>query len=165
MAGSGCGLPASVNDTGVGQDGQDSTGSDQGRVLDRDLQIVVNGLWAAGAEAIAINGERLTSLSAIRSAGQAILVDYRPLVPPYVIEAIGDPTRLQAGFADDIAGPYVQSLEDNYGVRVNVADETAMTLPGAGALDLRSAHPPVATAAPGHQGPGSTRPPTPEVSP
>ena len=36
---------------------------------------LVNGLWQAGAEAISINGQRLTSTSAIRFAGQAILVD------------------------------------------------------------------------------------------
>ena len=51
----------------------------QGRVIARDLQIVVNGLWASGAEAISVNGQRLTSKAAIRFAGQAILVDYRPL--------------------------------------------------------------------------------------
>ena len=48
-------------------------------MLDRDLQVIVNGLWAAGAEAIAVNGQRLTACSAIRSAGEAILVDFRPL--------------------------------------------------------------------------------------
>ena len=74
--------------------------ADQGRVQDRDLQTVVNGLWASGAEAISINGQRLTALSAIRSAGQAILVDFRPLSPPYVISAIGDPDPMQALFAN-----------------------------------------------------------------
>ena len=42
-------------------------------------------LWQSGAEAIAINGQRLTSFSAIRAAGDAILVDNRPLVPPYTV--------------------------------------------------------------------------------
>ena len=45
--------------------------TDDGRVTDRDLQTVVNEVWAAGAEAVAVNGQRLTSLSAIRSAGDA----------------------------------------------------------------------------------------------
>src|SRR5690349_22012860 len=64
----------------VGDDPRADTGTGAGTVLDADLQIVVNGLWEAGAEAVAINGQRLTGLSAIRSAGQAILVDFRPLV-------------------------------------------------------------------------------------
>jgi uncharacterized protein YlxW (UPF0749 family) len=129
----------SVRQTVVGQDPRENTSTDQGRVLDRDLQIVVNGLWAAGAEAIAVNGQRLTSLSAIRSAGEAILVDFRPLVPPYRIEAIGDPARLQAGFAENVAGSYVQSLRDNYGIRVSVASVDRLQLPGAGSLVLHQA--------------------------
>ena len=44
-------------------------------MLDPDLQKLVNGLWAAGAEAISINGQRLTNLSAIREAGEAITVN------------------------------------------------------------------------------------------
>jgi uncharacterized protein YlxW (UPF0749 family) len=110
--------------------------SDTGRVLDRDLQVIVNGLWAAGAEAVAINGRRLTAVSAIRSAGEAILVDFRPLVPPYVVQAVGDPTALQSGFAGDMAGSYVQLLRNNYGVDVEIASAQRLTLPGAGTFRL-----------------------------
>ena len=121
----------------------------QGRVMDRDLQIVVNGLWVAGAEAIAINGERLTTLSAIRSAGQAILVDFRPMSPPYVIDAIGDPKALQTGFGEDTAGPYLKLLSDNYGIRAGMAAKTSMVLPGAGSLALRHASVPQGGPSPG----------------
>ena len=62
---------------------------DVSRVLDVDLQSVVNALWAAGAEAIAINGQRLTATSTIRAAGDAVLVDYRPVTSPYEVAAIG----------------------------------------------------------------------------
>jgi uncharacterized protein YlxW (UPF0749 family) len=122
-----------------GVDPRQSTKAEQGRVIDHDLQVVVNGLWAAGAEAIAINGERLTALSAIRSAGQAILVDFRPLSPPYVIDAVGDPKRLESGFGEDVAGEYVKSLSNNYGIRSGMAAKTTMRLPGAGSLSLRYA--------------------------
>lgn len=44
--------------------------SNSGRLRDRDLQLVVNGLWESGAEAVSINGQRLTALSAIRAAGR-----------------------------------------------------------------------------------------------
>ncbi|CAM5647734.1 membrane protein [Streptomyces purpurascens] len=53
------------------------------------MQRVVNGLWESGAEAVSINGQRLTALSAMRAAGDAILVDNKPLVPPYTVLAVG----------------------------------------------------------------------------
>ena len=46
----------------------------------------------------------VTAVSAIRSAGEAILVDYRPLSPPYRISAIGDPDTLQTRFSDGPGG-------------------------------------------------------------
>ena len=109
-----------------------------GRVLDRDLQMVVNGLWAAGAEAVSINGQRLTALSAIRSAGDAILVDYRPLARPYVVLAIGDPQTIQADFAAGAAGQGLRTLQETYGVQYTVSGADMLTLPAA-AVDLRYA--------------------------
>jgi uncharacterized protein YlxW (UPF0749 family) len=160
----GPGIALTVNDApGVGDqaggDPRTDTGIDQGRVLDRDLQIIVNGLWAAGAEAVSINGERLTALSAIRSAGQAILVNFRPLSPPYVIEALGDPATLQANFAADMAGAYLQSLSSSVGIRSGIEAKQSMTLPAAGSLSLHYAHAPGASS-PGSGGGGSTATPS-----
>jgi uncharacterized protein YlxW (UPF0749 family) len=144
---SGPGLRISVNDApsqngdAVGGDPRAQSDFDAGTVFDADLQIVVNGLWAAGAEAIAINGHRLTALSAIREAGQAILVDFRPLKPPYLVDAVGDSSRLQAGFAAGSAGAYVQSMRDNNGIRVAITPARRLALPGAGELVLRAARP------------------------
>ncbi len=128
-------------DDAVGGDPRADTATSDGTVFDADLQVIVNGLWAAGAEAIDIGGHRLTALSAIREAGQAILVDFRPLVPPYVIQAIGDPSRMQSGFASGSAGAYVQSMRDNNGIRVDIAPSKELSLPGAGQLVLRAARP------------------------
>lgn len=122
--------------TGDPRSGEDT---DQGRVLDVDLQVVVNGLWAAGADAVAVNGQRLTSTSAIRSAGPAILVDFRPLAPPYVIEAIGDPGSLQTGFARSFAGTYLESLRQNHGVRADISGSDSLQLGAGDALTLRYA--------------------------
>ncbi len=61
-----------------------------------DLQAVVNELWAAGAEAVAINGERLTTVSAIQCVGTTVLVNRRRLSPPFRIDAVGDPAALRA---------------------------------------------------------------------
>lgn len=129
---------------------------DEGRVLGKDLQFVTNGLWEAGAEAIAINGQRLSSRSAIRFAGDAILVNYRPLTRPYVISAIGDPATLQADFAETAGGSYVRGLKDNYGIKVAMEDAKRLTLPGAASLTVRSA----GVARTAAEQPGTTTSPT-----
>jgi uncharacterized protein YlxW (UPF0749 family) len=72
----------------------------RGRVQDGDLQVVVNALWAAGAEAVSINGQRLGPTTAIRFAGEAVLVDFRPVTSPYEVRAVGDPDSLQGGFLE-----------------------------------------------------------------
>jgi uncharacterized protein YlxW (UPF0749 family) len=112
----------------------DSSTTDDGRVLDQDLQTVVNGLWAAGAEAISIDGQRLTSLSAIRSAGEAVLVNYRPLSPPYDILAVG-PRDLGQSFADSVGGRYLKALE-TYGISSDVTPEKDVVVPAATDLGL-----------------------------
>lgn len=63
-------------------------------VHERDIQTVVNALWAAGAEAVGINGERLITTSAVRCAGNTLLLHGALHSPPYHIAAIGDPERL-----------------------------------------------------------------------
>ncbi|HYH27520.1 MAG TPA: DUF881 domain-containing protein [Actinomycetota bacterium] len=65
-------------------------------IHERDIQTVVNALWAAGAEAVAINDERLTTLSAVRCAGNTLLLHGNLHAPPYQVAAIGDPDRLAA---------------------------------------------------------------------
>lgn len=122
-----------------GRDPRQRELAERGRVRDRDLQIVVNGLWAAGAEAVAVNGQRLTALSSIREAGAAILVNFRPLSPPYEVLAIGDPQALQVELATSAAGRYLSSLQQNYGVRASVAGADALELPGASGQRLRYA--------------------------
>ena len=117
--------------------GADSRGDDLGRVLDVDLQEAANGLWQAGAEAVSINGNRLTSLSAIRGAGDAVLVDYRPLARPYVITAIGGP-RLASQFRSGSAGQDLDDLVSGYGIRVHIEGQKQVTVPAAPAVNLRS---------------------------
>ena len=122
-----------------GSDPRNGTGFTDGRVTARDLQIVVNGLWQAGAEAMAVNGMRLTARSSIRFAGSALLVDFRPLTRPYVITAIGDPQALEPSFASTVAGGYLSALVDNYSIRSEFTAADSLTLPSATGLDLSSA--------------------------
>ncbi|MFE7529081.1 DUF881 domain-containing protein [Kitasatospora sp. NPDC057542] len=122
--------------------------SNSGRLRDRDLQLVVNGLWGSGAEAIAINGQRLTALSAIRAAGEAVLVDNRPLVPPYSIQAIGDGSKLLTAFEKDMAGQYLRLLQEQYGIKSTLSVQKNLTLPAAVGVTLRTAQPVTPEASP-----------------
>ncbi|MFD4263091.1 DUF881 domain-containing protein [Streptomyces sp. NPDC058534] len=133
-----------AKDVGTGGDGQPrgtSGFSDTGRVRDRDMQRVVNGLWESGAEAISINGQRLTALSAIRAAGDAILVDNRPLVPPYTVLAVGDGERLSTTFQDSADGLYLHALQENYGIRTAISVADDLRLPAAPSVIVRTAQP------------------------
>ncbi|QLJ01587.1 DUF881 domain-containing protein [Streptomyces sp. NEAU-sy36] len=144
----GPGVKLVVNDAkeassgGDGSNPRETAGfSDTGRVRDRDLQRVVNGLWQSGAEAVSINGQRLTALSAIRAAGDAILVDNRPLVPPYTVLAVGDGPRLSSDFQNGADGLYLHALEQNYGIRATIATQRDVRLPAAPSVIVRTARP------------------------
>lgn len=130
-------------DKGANSDPRGDSGPTDGKVIARDLQIVVNNLWEAGAEAIAVNGQRLTSTAAIRFAGEAILVDYRPLKRPYVVTAIGDPGRLPATFADGSGGTYLSTLKSSFGIRVSTVVRKEVTIPASATLGTRAATPAV----------------------
>ncbi|MCF2128164.1 DUF881 domain-containing protein [Strepomyces sp. STD 3.1] len=133
-----------AKDVATGGDGQPrgtSGFSDTGRVRDRDMQRVVNGLWESGAEAVSINGQRLTALSAIRAAGDAILVDNRPLVPPYTVLAVGGGERLSSTFQDSADGLYLHALQENYGIRTAISVANDLRLPAAPSVIVRTAQP------------------------
>lgn len=115
--------------------------SDTGRVRDRDMQRVVNGLWESGAEAVSINGQRLTALSAIRAAGDAILVDNKPLVPPYTVLAVGDGERLSTRFQNSADGLYLHALQENYGIRTSISVDDDVRLSAAPSVIVRTAQP------------------------
>ncbi len=126
--------------SGGGDGPRESAGfSDTGRVRDRDMQKIVNGLWQSGAEAVSLNGQRLTALSAIRAAGDAILVDNRPLVPPYEVLAVGDKKRLGTAFQDSADGQYLHVLQESYGIRYTLSAADEVRLPAASSLTVRTA--------------------------
>jgi uncharacterized protein YlxW (UPF0749 family) len=123
----------------VVDDAPGENGDVRNRVLDLDLQMLANGLWQAGAEAVAINGHRLSTLTAIRSAGDAITVDYRSLSRPYRIEAIGDPRTLQARFVESSGGAWWNELAQNQRMRYEISIEKDVTLPADPGIVLRHA--------------------------
>lgn len=103
--------------------------TDLGQVIDRDLQQVVNGLWRSGAEAISINGIRLTTRTSIRNAGNTILVDYRPVAAPYRIRALGESARLLREFKRTPEWNDLQQLRDRYGIRWGIAASRSLQVP------------------------------------
>lgn len=87
-------------------------------VDDGAVRAVINALWAGGAEAIAVNGQRVGPQSVVRMAGQQILVNLRAVRNPYVVEAIGDPAKLKDSLGSD---PQVQKLHSKAGMSLSVA--------------------------------------------
>jgi uncharacterized protein YlxW (UPF0749 family) len=110
-------------------------------VRDGDLQLVVNALWASGAEGISVNDQRLGPATAIRFAGEAVLVDFRPVTNPYEIRAIGDQDRLSAGFLanDDVRALAV--ISETFGLGFEFVHEDDLSLPAARTVELRYARP------------------------
>lgn len=101
----------------------------------------MNGLWSLGAEAITINGQRLTTTSAIRSAGAAILVDLTGVSAPYRIEAIGDPDVFDQQFPTSAAAEQLEALNDSFGITWEIERQDAISAPAGSNRSLIHASP------------------------
>ena len=135
-------------------------------VQDTDLQLLANAVWASGAEAVAIDGQRLTALSAIRSAGSAVLVDFRPVDNPYTITAIGNADELYRKLLRAPAVRRFQTYVKDYKMGFDLHRDDELRLPAGSEPELRAAAPPApsASAAPGGSpststGPAASTPP------
>jgi uncharacterized protein YlxW (UPF0749 family) len=111
-------------------------------VTARDLRTMVEELWLAGAEAIAINGERVVPTTSIIDIGGVILANSAYLSPPYQISAIGpdglyEQVVSSPGFAD-----FVRARQDAYGIRIGYLQPEQVDIPAfAGTVTLRNARP------------------------
>jgi uncharacterized protein YlxW (UPF0749 family) len=108
-------------------------------IHDSDLQLVVNELWAAGADAVAVNDSRLVATTPIRAAGGTIVVNFRPLSPPYRVTAIGaDRSTFDAS---DIARRF-QRWTELFGLGFSVSERPAVSVPGyTGRVSISTATP------------------------
>lgn len=104
-------------------------GIDLGVVIDSDIARVVNGIFARGGIAVSINDHRITSTTAIRSAGEAILVGYQPLIPPYEILAIGNASRMLRELKTGDTGIDLSEISDRYGVRFTISEVSQISIP------------------------------------
>ena len=121
---------------------QDGPRGMDGRVTARDVRIIVEELWLAGAEGIAVNGERVVGSSAVIDIGGSILVNSAYLAPPYTITAIG-PSDLYARMqASSSFVEFVQGRIQPAGIDLGVAEPGDVDLPAfAGTVGLRYAQP------------------------
>jgi uncharacterized protein YlxW (UPF0749 family) len=141
----GPGLTVTLTDPGVSPDLSDVSkeripGSRQ-VVLDRDLQLVVNSLWAGGAEAIALGGVRIGPNVTIRQAGGAILVDNQPITSPYVVVAVGPPRAMQDAFERSTGFQRMRLLGASYGVGGTVSPGDSLTVPASSSREVKYAKP------------------------
>ena len=110
----------------------------------RDIRILVEELWLAGAEAVAINGERVTVSTAVLDIGGSILVNSAYLAPPYEIAAIGAPGlygRVQgsSSFAD-----FVHARVEAHSLQLSVAELGDVVVPAfAGTVGVQYGRPDV----------------------
>ncbi len=120
---------ASVTGAGVTVELFDSPGGyTTGDIVhDADIRDVVNELYAAGAMAVAVGGQRLTTTSSIRCAGPVVLVNQKQIVVnPVVIEAMGDPDVLSSSM--DLV---INTFEATRGINIQLEKQAELTLPAA----------------------------------
>ena len=128
-----------ANPLSVSGDNADSSlprenGSQVRVVTDSDLQLLVSLLWQSGAEAIAINGNRLGVQTSIRTAGSTILIGVNSVQSPYRIEAIGN----QATLAKSVSKTTQKQLYDDFkkaGIYPQISKSKSITLDAAVAGD------------------------------
>lgn len=113
--------PADVKPAGVDDDAL--------VVHQQDIQAVVNALWAGGAEAMTIQGQRVVATTGIKCVGNTVVLHGIPYAPPYVIEAIGDQERLLAGLDDSPAVQIYRQYVAAYGLGYAVERPQGLEFP------------------------------------
>ncbi|MBB3086291.1 DUF881 domain-containing protein [Geodermatophilus sabuli] len=102
-----------------------------------DVQAVVNAVWAAGADGVAIMDRRLIATSAVRCVGNVLLLEGRTYSPPFVVTAVGDTTAIRAQLAASPQVAVFQQAVEDFGLGFAVRDRPSVTLPAhEGTLDM-----------------------------
>jgi uncharacterized protein YlxW (UPF0749 family) len=107
------------------------TGGQAGYLVNfQDVQDLVNLLFAQGAEGIAVNGRRITPLTAYSgSAGQVVIDQGPPLASPITVTAVGDRNRMQAALDDSAALPDIRARQVQFQLRLTVFGSPDLPLP------------------------------------
>lgn len=98
-------------------------------IHEQDLQAVINALWAGGAEAMTVNGERILSTTAIRCVGNTLLLHGNVYSPPYVVEAIGAEPSLRTALDTDPVVAALRTAATQYGLGFTVGADEELQIP------------------------------------
>lgn len=98
-------------------------------VHDYDLRDVINVLWMAGAEAIAVNDERVVNSTSVYCVGSTVMVNDTRLSPPYQISAIGDPVQLQDHLRNPGYLSEIRTRAERFGLSIELVLVESMTIP------------------------------------
>ena len=108
-------------------------------VHQQDIQAVVNALWSGGAEAMTIQGQRVTSRTGVKCVGNSVVLHGVPYAPPYEVAAIGEPDRLERALADSTAVQIYRQYVSGYGLGYTQRREASVTMPAyRGSLDIEA---------------------------
>ena len=109
-------------------------------VHQQDIQAVVNALWAGGAEAMSIQGQRVVSTTGIKCVGNTVVLHGVPYAPPYVIEAVGDQDSMQRGLDDSHAITIYRQYVEAYRLGYEVQRDGEIDIPAfSGSVGLQHA--------------------------
>ncbi len=127
----GPGLQVSLDDAPTTADGTLPVGAraDDVVVHQSDVQAVVNAMWAGGAEAMTLMGERIIATSAVRCVGNTLLLHGRTYSPPFVVTAIGDPQRMRSELDASRYVGLFREAADAFGLGYDVSDLDEVTVP------------------------------------
>lgn len=138
----GPGLSVTLDDAPPTQLGRGAT-VDQLVVHQQDLQDVINALWAGGAEAMTLQGQRVTPTTAFRCVGNVLNLHGRVFSPPYTVSAIGNTEALQASLDRSPAIDLYKDYVDAFGLGWKVERSSSLTVPAfEGTTDLQYARVP-----------------------
>jgi uncharacterized protein YlxW (UPF0749 family) len=111
-------------------------------VHQQDIQAVVNALWAGGAEAMTIEGQRVVATTGIKCVGNVVILHGVPYSPPYDIAAIGPTDQMLASVN---SSPYIQlylQVVEQSGLGWKVEERESIDMPGYdGSTELEYARP------------------------
>jgi uncharacterized protein YlxW (UPF0749 family) len=141
---SGPGMVITLNDAPTRPDGvlPPNARPDDLVIHQSDVQAVVNAVWAAGADGVAVMDQRLIATSAVRCVGNTLLLQGRTYSPPFVITAIGNVDAVRAQLAASPQVAVLQEAVDAFGLTFDVSPRARVTLPAyEGSLDLQYATP------------------------
>jgi uncharacterized protein YlxW (UPF0749 family) len=139
---SGAGLQVTLDDAPRSPGGGLPAGAagDDVVIHQSDVQAVVNALWAAGADGVAIMGQRLIATSAVRCVGNTLLLQGRTYSPPFVVTAVGDADEMREELAASDGVELLQQAVDDFGLTFEVQEARAVELPAYdGSLDMQYA--------------------------